>query len=57
MTELYKGFVPAPEINDNVRVFLTQGDFARGQRALPVVSTWIGSFATGLSTATIDVLA
>jgi len=41
-------FTPLPEVNDRVRVFLTQGDFARGQRALPVAQTWIGSFATGL---------
>jgi len=35
--------------NDATRVFLTQGDFARGQRALPVRETWIGSFAVGQS--------
>lgn len=27
-------------------VFMVRGDFARGQRALPVWSTYIGSFAT-----------
>jgi hypothetical protein len=37
------------EINDATRVFLTHGDFARGQRRLPVGVTWIGSFASGQS--------